>query len=293
MIVVLYIDYNRYFIFKTTSREKKTDVQLLLEAEIEHDYLKEFKPKYIEKTIDAESVDNYVKRYMRIYGIDNVRGGTYDKKELTKDQRAFLTEELREKEDYVDALRELMETYAEQPLTKREIASKIEELKRNLRQYQKDKYELEQIKIDRPRETIRWVLENCQKQYDAFLDNKKNTYLYKLENKVVLREYRSAIQKLHKIYRIFRQITPHGISSHQNSDTRYPEFVLDDFFYHWHRIHMPDAMYRVSELCKAYEFFVTYIENRIAEREFDVASWDKYMEWKVPRAIYLLESMQV
>lgn len=43
---------------------------------------------------DKYDVDKYVKKYMDIYGIDNVRGGTYNKLELTTEEKQFIQKEL-------------------------------------------------------------------------------------------------------------------------------------------------------------------------------------------------------
>ena len=38
--------------------------------------------------------DKYVKKYMNLYGIDNVRGGSYSNNTLTKYEKIFIKKEL-------------------------------------------------------------------------------------------------------------------------------------------------------------------------------------------------------
>ena len=68
----------------------------------------------------------------------------------------------------------------------------------------------------------------------------------------------------------------------------HPEFLLDDFMYHGHRTHLAISKDRLERLYKCYSFFLTYIENRLIEMEFDVASWGVLAKWRFPRELYFL-----
>tara|TARA_B110001450_G_scaffold254803_1_gene280899 strand:- start:105 stop:941 length:837 start_codon:yes stop_codon:yes gene_type:complete len=61
-------------------------------------WTKKYKPISIIKHIENSSPfdeDRYVKEYMVIYGIENVRGGSYNQEELNRDTIKFLKNELR------------------------------------------------------------------------------------------------------------------------------------------------------------------------------------------------------
>ena len=68
-----------------------------------------------------------------------------------------------------------------------------------------------------------------------------------------------------------------------------PEFLLDDFVFHWHRIHISEEFERVERLCEEYSFFVTYIENRMAEAAFDVSTWGEEAELRFSSSLFLLD----
>ena len=61
-----------------------------------------YKPVDLEKIIENQSnydEDKYVKEYMGMYGIENVRGGSYVMTELTKEQKELLQKEIWAAED--------------------------------------------------------------------------------------------------------------------------------------------------------------------------------------------------
>ena len=95
-IYILKLNDNKYYIGKT-NRTVKERYQEHLEG-IGSFWTKKYKPLSIIKQIENSSPfdeDRYVKEYMAIYGIDNVRGGSYNQEELNNDTIKFLRNELR------------------------------------------------------------------------------------------------------------------------------------------------------------------------------------------------------
>ena len=70
-----------------------------------------------------------------------------------------------------------------------------------------------------------------------------------------------------------------------------PEFLLDDFMYHGHRTHLAISIDRLERLYNCYSFFLTYIENRFTEMEFDVASWGVTAKWRFPRELHFISML--
>ena len=95
-IYILKLNDNQFYIGKT-NRTVKERYQEHLEG-IGSFWTKKYKPLSVIKQIENSSPfeeDRYVKEYMAIYGIDNVRGGSYNQEELNGETIKFLKNELR------------------------------------------------------------------------------------------------------------------------------------------------------------------------------------------------------
>ena len=95
-IYILKLKENKYYIGKT-NRTVNDRYQEHLDGNGSI-WTKKYKPISIIKHIENSSPfdeDRYVKEYMAIYGIENVRGGSYNQEELNCDTIKFLKNELR------------------------------------------------------------------------------------------------------------------------------------------------------------------------------------------------------
>lgn len=95
-IYILHLNNNKYYVGKTN--------RLIDDRYKEHldgigsFWTKKYKPLSVIKQIENSSPfdeDRYVKEYMAIYGIENVRGGSYNQEELNSETIKFLRNELR------------------------------------------------------------------------------------------------------------------------------------------------------------------------------------------------------
>ena len=90
-IYILKLNDNKYYIGKT-NRTVNNRYQEHLDGTGSY-WTKKYKPLSVIKQIENSSPydeDRYVKEYMAIYGIDNVRGGSYNQDELTCETIRFL-----------------------------------------------------------------------------------------------------------------------------------------------------------------------------------------------------------
>lgn len=95
-IYILHLNNDKYYVGKTN--------RLIDDRYKEHldgngsFWTKKYKPLSVIKKIENSSPfdeDRYVKEYMAIYGIENVRGGSYNQEELNSETIKFLKNELR------------------------------------------------------------------------------------------------------------------------------------------------------------------------------------------------------
>ena len=296
-IYLLKLENSRYFIFARESDPRLSTVYLFLEATLKYDYLKTHKPMSVLKEWTEThpiDLDTQVKKHMILYGIQNVRGGSYTTDELTPAQLSILETELQGQPNTPpdSVIKEIIDTYANVPLSKTEIKKEKAKLKSG---YTKWKKEIEHhteiwIDVNSARDKIAWIREVCQKQTKAFEEGKRETILYTLENKVDIVKYRQIINIFSRIYHIFNKIYNKPYTKSLDLPLKHPEFLLDDFIYHWNRIHLSEELKKVERLCDEYSFFVTFIENRIAEAEFDIYSWAEHAQWRFPCALFLLDN---
>lgn len=93
-IIIFKLEQEKWYIHKS---DKYTNVsQFNINTS---EFTTKYKPIDLEDIIypdecDKYDIDKYVKKYMDIYGIDNVRGGTYNKLELTSEEKHFIQKEL-------------------------------------------------------------------------------------------------------------------------------------------------------------------------------------------------------
>jgi hypothetical protein len=93
-IYVLKLQKGKYYVGKTDNLEKRKQQHINGTA---CTWTKKYKPISVEKIIPNASdfdEDKYTKEYMSIYGIDNVRGGSYVTEELDDIQHYSLTKEI-------------------------------------------------------------------------------------------------------------------------------------------------------------------------------------------------------
>lgn len=95
-VYVLKCKKDKYYIGRTTSIARRLFEHWDGEGS---QWTRLYPPISVERIIETHSTyeeGNYVKEYMHLYGIDNVRGGAYVTETLTNTQIALLTKEIRE-----------------------------------------------------------------------------------------------------------------------------------------------------------------------------------------------------
>jgi hypothetical protein len=284
MIYVLKLKNGRYFVMKSSD---KSDVHILFEAEMLYEFPKLYLPESVHERHTEESpldLDRYVKYYMVWVGIENVRGGSYLNPILPDYQQRTLLDEMNTAIHEPDLIGEDIIAYANETHTKEEVRSRLAEIKKNYVKYKAE--EKMKISIDLPliRSELQWLKTECENQRSAFIENRTTTFLFQLEKIEIIKRYRKLLSLLKMVKHIIIDVLDLPM---KDPEIKYPEFVFDDYIYHHHRIHIsPD---KLNCIINEYNHLLNIIENRKAERDFDIASWGKNPERDMPREIYMLK----
>jgi hypothetical protein len=298
-IFVYYSDNDKYD--HENAKLYKTDVQIMLEAEIYYDYVKKYKPLSIiakMQIVNVFDIDIYVKLYMLEYGVDHVRGGTYYEEKLPDYLEKALYSELEtasseRKPKYIHVVNDIINDYADKQMTADEIKSEKTLLEITYENYKKEKKEYDAIQIDSSQifEQLLWLKSVCSQNIEINKNKKRETYLTKIMSVENSEKYKKLLSDLKKVHEIYRLID-HPYKTDSNPFVKYPQFLLDDFFYHWHRIHIEEYMKEIDVFCRTYEYMTNVIINRMEEKKFEVSTWGQDIEWKTPRILYLLNKIE-
>lgn len=292
IIYCLNLELNRIFLY-VCSQNNKSDEHILLEAEIYYNYLQKYKPisiiKKIETTIENdELLDIYVKENM-ICGINTV----HEEHCCSQDVTLFKLDKIRHcKNANNEYIENLITKYLCKNRTIEEILFEKQELENTLEKYKKEKEELENISINGSQiiEDIRWIKEKCRNMNK---NKNENQFINKNEKKENINRYKNILLSLHQIYTILTScssFTSNSTFSKNTSDIyiKYPNFLLDDFFYHWHRTHLEEYKKEVEIFCSIYEEMTNAIIQKMKEIESNIKTYDDDLEWKISRALYML-----
>jgi hypothetical protein len=291
MIFVIKLQDNRYFVM--SSSESKSHTRILFEAEILYDYPKKYLPESIHSTHKEDftvDLDRYVKHYMYLFGIENVRGGSYLLDTLPDYQQKSLEIEMNtaSKNNSYNSVSEKIIEYANMPHTKEEIQHRLKEVKTNYETYKKEKLMKIDIDIDSIRNELHWLRSECDRQRLSVETNRTKTHIYRLESKVAIERYRNVLQILKLVRTILVNVLEISI---EDVEVKHPEFIFDDFLYHHHNIHLQKLIVGASRVLNVYDYNLNIIENRKAERDFDINSWGTNAEMNMSCEIYLLEHL--
>ncbi len=94
-LYVLQLEYNKFYIGRTENVDKRVADHILGNGS---EWTRLYRVMCLLEwhvLTDVFDEDKYVKKYMNLYGIDNVRGGSYSKTILSKEQKKFIKAELK------------------------------------------------------------------------------------------------------------------------------------------------------------------------------------------------------
>lgn len=286
-------------LFLHVSTHDKVDMHIVLtECELINEYLSKYKPIRIIETISIcqdDEINYFVKKYMKYYGIDNVRGGSYSNELLTVDERKFITEEtnqiLNVKKLQCNLIEDILTKYTEiDNWSNDKIYKILLECKKQQEKYNNEKQMLHNftVGIDNTLITrviladLKWILNHCGKTIKL-----EGTYTTTDE---IIEKYKEIVMKIKSMYIIFTKYLDERNTYEPEIYLSNPELLLDQYFYQSnieYCINKYDSVCKYIEMCE----FMTYcIICKIQGYEFDVKSYPNNFEMSNTYEIKFLEN---
>jgi GTPase SAR1 family protein len=254
-----------------------------------HEYLQKYKPLRILESIVLRQtceIDFIVKKHMKCYGIDNVRGGSYTAITLTDDEKKFIQREhlmtIDKMETKCAAMATVFNEYKDirtWPLDK--INTEMSLVTRQQSLYDNEKGMLNKLSIGKNNiqtnriflTDLRWLLNQSVKNMKESADSITPGRVY-YASKDVATKYKQILNKMKALYAIFCEHIDVEIKYEPRIHLYAPETLLDVFLYHCHQLrHWETYMVQLINLCEYYEYIFYCVITRIDEYKFDVNTY--------------------
>ena len=297
---------------------------LFQECTIMFDFVKKYRPIRILNEIELEDVlkvDYYVKYFMRHYGIDSVRGGSYKDEVLSVEVLKLLDMEIGKTITDYEKDNELYEDVVlHYKIIDVDVAEEITRLNNSLNQYKNKKKLIQLLSIDKSIiADIEWLCEEIKNKrdiYDVPVNTIQKLYsvLHKLPNILALNnpgefeKYNGVMKKINELIHIYSLLFTQeiafdylcsglrnkfrSIKENQIEITtilKYPHFTLDNIILHPHIInnwssYNENAVYLMDKITTmAYT-----VINLLDELAFDLSTFPDDFEKKTQYSIYFL-----
>jgi len=318
-IHIIELENNKYFLH--VSLPIYQDL-LFKECSLMFDFVKNNPPVFLINTVDINDIleiDYHVKHFMRVYGIDNVRGGNYTDENLTPQQISFLKKEISisflDYDKQNEIVEEVIQTYQYQKIDENE-KEKIEE---GLKRYNNKKYLLSLLTNDNDDhlyiiDNLKWLNENIidiRSTFKNLSDTTKMVKSIKIRQYLpinivdIVERYKNILKKMGSVVSIYLSLnedklepylTPYlkmkfaSIKKYEDFEIIFikkPRFILDNIFFHPQSITDWDKYCESSDKLLENLFDISYtILNIIQELNFDLSTYPEYFEIKMN---YILE----
>lgn len=278
-LYLLKLEDAKFFVYVTSEIDEEL---IKTQCSILHDFVYKYPPLAIidkQKLEDAIEVDTVVKKLMKQYGIENVRGGTYSS-EILPD---FLIKSLELEFSYsLDTIKKQDEMFAKivhkySPEILIDKQAELDRIHNELDDYKKIVNQWKSItnngKINRKVVTdIEWIIEKCEMAETEFIQTGK------LQKRLVFAEdderYKNLLGMFKEIYAIFREQFDKPIDYEYMIFIERPHCLLDTLFYNAEQITADNQCFSIIQsLLKKYEYMTYSIINRSEEYEFDLTAF--------------------
>jgi len=260
VLYYLELETKKMFIYASNARD---DPQVFLECVTLFDYVRKYPPiRILHKTEveDSFEVDCYVKKNMKMFGIENIRGGSYSMEILPDYLLKSL--ELEFSNDYASKLLVLDE------IKQKCISGEVDRtnIKKSIEEYNIIKQKLQSLQTLDGEIIDRSLLADLEWLSECLNSTMVEPIRY---NKILLR--------LRVLYKIFIANFDKAIENPGLFET--PQHTFDAIFYHLHPVYETDAVMKDKKhLLEKFEYMAYYIINKIDEYEFDLTTYPENIE---------------
>jgi hypothetical protein len=294
IICAIRLQNNKWFIETVPDKYWQNDI--CNDCQIKYEFVRNNKPgeviEYIQLSSDIE-IDYYVKKYMKFYGIDNVRGGSYSNTTMSVDTIHHIHNEIAHKFIDIDmeyaTLNKIYDTYSDiHKWKKTQVIDEIYKLNNTYQQFRQESALLNKLrnagKMNRDiLHDLQWLCNRIvyYTNNSLLLTNTGDPSQSKYEPPIsdIIR-YKDVLAKLQMLYAMYTEHIDDGGSSAES--TRFepklylmqPKMIFDTFFYHADKTELLKTNFEISEkMVNFYEYVYYRIINRTDELTFDVNSY--------------------
>ena len=288
LLHVLLLTEDKLFLHGSSTKTTDDSV-IMLECEIMHEYLRKYKPLRILESIVLRQtceIDFIVKKHMKCYGIDNVRGGSYTAFELTNDEKKFIQREHLMTIDKMEAKCEAMTSVFNEYKDIRKwsldkIRTEMALVTRQQSLYDNEKTMLNKLSIGKNNiqtnriflTDLRWILNQCAKIMKQSVDSTTPGRVYSA-SKDVIAKYKQILNKMKALYAIFCEHIDVEIKYEPRIHLYAPETLLDMCFFHCHhQRNWETYIFQVIDMIECYEYIFYCVITKIDEYKFDVNTY--------------------
>jgi hypothetical protein len=242
-------------------------------------------------------IDYFVKKYMKFYGIHNVRGGSYTDTVMSDATYHYLCQEIQKTFDTIDVEYDILDSVYKKyhnihTWDKLQVMREIDRLMQTNRQYRTEKTLLTTMrhsdgKMNRDvLHNINWLCNRIvHYAHNGILSPKNEDGTYQKSEPLIadVIGYKNVLSKLQMLYNIYSEHV-----ANENADCAkfepklylmQPKMIFDTFFYHAHEVDVLKQHCAIAEqMINFYEYAYYRVINRIDELEFDVNSYGENYE---------------
>ena len=295
ILYVLLLEDKKYFIYYTLTEIHEV---VLLECKLLNSFVRKYNPINIveqKSYIEIEDIDKYVKKYMNLFGIDNVRGGSYSNEILEDYKIKTLQSELDFLKNHENNNNDMYHFLYNEILKYQDI-TEIEKFdiqknkymyhKQELEKFQYYKFNNKKYKIDFSKiENIQWIKNIIENNPENIIFNYRDLK----KNECLITKYRQLIQffkYLTKLNCEYREINFGNLPLLYFTN---PIVIFDNYIFSdnvlYKNINRDDA----KLVCNKFEEFFYWNINQISDLEFDINNSMKNIEYKNDLVHYVYE----